>query len=163
MKMNEQYKTSIISALFGVGMLFLFFIGREVPPRHELANLEGKIEWVKATGKYKDNFRFKFIGNKTHLIYNSIGGYKEKVQSALLNKEAIIGVLYDHTDSHSPPLDDNFYHNVYELNKDDSSIRGYQSMVESYKKNNQLAGWMCLGSFIIAGIYFIRGKGKKSN
>jgi len=163
MKVNEQYKISIIAALFGLGMLFLFFTGGKVPPRNELVKLDGKIEWVKATGKYNDNFRFKFIGNNTHLIYSSIGGHKKRVHSALLSKDSLISILYNQKDSHSPPSDENSYHTVYELNKDGSTIRGYKSMIESYTSNNRLAGWMCLGSFIIAGIYFVIGKRKKSN
>ena len=162
MKLNEIQKSSLVCALFGLGLIILFAVSGNVLPKPDLTLLQGKIDWVKATGKHGDNLRFKFLNNDTHLIYHSIGGQTSKAHSALASQGATISVLYDQTDSHSPPFDENSFHSIYELTKDGITIRSYESMVEAYAANSRLAGWAGLVSLFIAGIFFLFDKKKKN-
>ena len=164
MKLNDIQKSALVCALLGLGLVILFLVSGKVLPKSELTLLEGKIDWVKATGKNGDTLRFKFLNNETHLIYHSIGGQTSKTHSALASQGSAISVLYDLTDSHSPPFDENSYHTIYELIKNGETIRSYESMVEAYASNSRLAGWAGLVSFFIAGIFFFIDKKKqKSN
>ncbi len=163
MKLNDIQTSALVCALLGLGLLILFLVSGKVLPKSELTQLQGKIDWVKATGKHGDNLRFKFQNNDTHLIYHSIGGQTSKTHSALASQGSAISILYDQTDSHSPPFDENSYHTIYELTKDGKTIRSYESMVEAYASNSSLAGWAGLVSFFIAGIFFVIDKKKKKS
>ena len=162
MKFSEIKKLAMICAIFGVGLLLLFSISGKVPNRRDLAKLEGNIDWVKAIGKHGDTLRFKFQKNETHLVYHSIGGQTSKTHSALAQRGAIISVLYDQTDSHSPPFDKNEYHTIYELVKNGVIIRSYENMVEKYAANSRLSGWMGFGSLSVAGLLLIADNRKKN-
>jgi len=162
MKFNDIQKSSLICILIGLGFLSLFAFSGKVLPRAELTLIEGEIDWVKATGKHGNNLRFKFIGENTHLIYHSIGGQTSKTHSALASESSIISVLYDDTDSHSPPWDENSYYSVYELSKDGKIVRSYESMVVAYASNSRLAGWAGVVSLFLAGIFFLFDRHKKN-
>jgi hypothetical protein len=162
MKLNDIQKSALVCALFGLGLIILFSVSGKVLPRSQLTQIQGEIDWVKATGKHGNNLRFKFINNDTHLIYHSIGGQTSKTHSALANKSSVISVLYDQSDSHSPPSDENSYHTIYELTKDGSIVRSYESMVKAYASNSRLAGWAGLVSLFIAGIFFVVDRRKQN-
>jgi len=161
MKFSDIKKSAIICSVFGVGLLIMFSISGKVPQRSDLAQLEGAIDWVKATGKRGDTLRFKFQLNDTHLVYHSIGGQTSKAHSALAQDNALISVLYDQTDSHSPPFDENEYHTIYELVQNGVTVRSHQVMVEKYAANSKLAGWLGLGSLILSGFLFLADSRKK--
>ncbi|QBG34847.1 hypothetical protein [Litorilituus sediminis] len=164
MKFRDIKKSAIICAIFGVGLLVLFSISGKVPNRENLTKIEGNIDWVKATGKHGDTLRFKFQEDDTHLVYHSIGGKTSKTHSALAKRGAHISVLYDQTDSHSPPFDENEYHTIYELVQDGNIVRSHDVMVEKYAANSRLAGWMGLGSLIFsAGLFLAYNRKKNAN
>jgi hypothetical protein len=155
MKISELRKTSITCALFGLGMLIFFGLSGDIPERKMLTKIEGNIDWVKATGKNGSTLRFKFLNDDTHLIYHSIGGKVSKTHSALLSRNASITVLYDQSDSHSPPFDENSYYTIYELIKNGSVIRSRENLIRAYAANSRLLAWMGLGSLVITGLFLI--------
>lgn len=97
MKLNDIQKSALVCALFGLGLIILFSISGKVLPHSELTQVQGKIDWVKATGKHGDNLRFKFINNDIHLIYHSIGGQTSKTHPALTNCEVNITNALTHS------------------------------------------------------------------
>lgn len=162
MKLNDIQKSSLIFAIIGFGFLYLFAFSGKILPPADLTLIQGEIDWVKATGKHGNNLRFKFIGDNTHFIYHSTGGQTSKTHSALSSEDSIISVLYDDTDSHSPPWDENSYYSVYELTKDGNTVRSYESMVVAYASNNRLAGWAGMVSLFLAGIFLLVDRHNKN-
>ncbi|MBZ9613764.1 hypothetical protein [Rheinheimera maricola] len=155
MKFSDIKTSAVICAIFGVGLLIFFSISGKVPNRSDLTKIEGQIDWVKATGKRGDTIRFKFKKNDKHLVYHSIGRQTSKVHSVLAERGALISVLYDQTDSHSPPFDENEYYTIYEVVQNGVTVRSHQDLVEKYAANSRLAGWVGLCSLIFSGLLFL--------
>jgi hypothetical protein len=161
-KYSDKKKSALICGIFGVGLLIMFSISGNVPNRENLTKIEGNIDWVKATGKRGDTLRFKFQKNDTHLVYHSIGGQISKAHSALAQNGGLISILYDQTDSHSPPFDENSYHTIYELTLDGVTVRSHEVLVEKYAANSMLAGWMGLGCLFFSGLFLLVDSKKKN-
>lgn len=154
-KFSDKKKSALICCIFGIGLLIMFSISGNVPNRASLTKIEGNIDWFKATGKRGDTLRFKFQKNDTHLVYHSIGGQVSKAHSALAQNGGLITILYDQTDSHSPPFDENSYHTIYELILNGVTVRSHEVLVEKYAANSRLAGWMGLGSLFFSGVFLL--------
>ncbi|MDD1782883.1 hypothetical protein LRP49_17045 [Enterovibrio sp. ZSDZ35] len=161
MNFSDLKNVAVLAALLGVGLLIASSISGNIPNPSHLTKLEGHIDWVKATGKYGHTIRFKFQEDDTHLVYHSIGGQISKVQRALAQRGALISVLYDQTDSHSPPFDQNEYHTIYELVQNGVTVRSHSALAERYAENSRLLGWMGLGVLICLGFLILAGCRKK--
>ncbi|MBU2983978.1 hypothetical protein KO528_01325 [Saccharophagus degradans] len=126
-----------------------------IPPKSELVEVSGEIEWANRASKKGRDVRFK-IKEEGTFVHNGFGSsLAQDIHGALTGKGINVTVFADLTEIQKPMGHEYSYHPVYEVIANGVVVRSYEESVASEKRGALLFPWVGL-LFVIGSIYEYR-------
>jgi hypothetical protein len=154
----------VIGLAMGIFFLAAHFWGDKfldsIPPKSELVEISGEVEWVNRASKKGRDVRFKIVGKGT-FVHNGLGSTLAKeIYEAISASGVNVTVLANLKETQKPLAHEYSYNPVYEIVANDNVVRSYDESVASEKRGAILFPWV--GLFLVfASIYEYRKNRKK--
>lgn len=164
----STFKGKIVPAIgLAMGMVFLaaHFWGDKfldsIPPKSELVEISGEVEWVNHASKKGRDVRFEIAGKGT-FVHNGFGSsLANEIYEAIIPGGVHVTVLANLKEIQKPIAHEYSYNPVYEIVANGVVVRSYEESVASEKRVAVFFPWFGL-FLVVASIYEYR-KYKKPN
>ncbi len=163
----STFKAKILPAiglLIGGFFLAAHFFGDKfldsIPPKPELIEISGEIEWAKRASKKGRDVRFK-IRDKGTFVYSGFGSSLAiDIYESISPSGTYVRVLADMTEIQEPMLHELTYNPVYDIRADGVVVRSYEESKASERRAALIFPWFGL-FMVMASIYEYRKNRRK--
>lgn len=154
---NHTRTWGIVLLIFGVCVLFL--ADGQIPDRSSLTEITGQLRSLEKTtskGGGLGSVRFSLSSDPRHFSYHSSAGNIDEVWNSLNRAcNAVIGVLIDPKDSHSPPGDNRSFFAILEIRVGEETICSYSQVVDSLRTNSFIGRLLGYGSLALGTLLLV--------
>lgn len=153
----------LIAFLGGLFLLWAHFFGGDLlnslPPKVELTEVYGEVEWVNRASKKGRDVRFKIKDQGTYVHNGSGGALAKEIYESLSRDGVVVHVLADPSETQQPVLHDFSYTPVYQILANGAMIRSYEEAVASEARASFIIPWF--GVFLVIGSIYEYRKHRK--